>query len=113
MLAHKSIRYFSQRQLHAYTVHRNSQGSLPVYTDIRNGGTRILTLIRNVDGADVSLLPKYLLSFTHRIKALATEIKATLFKHENFKIDVKRSSEVVIPARVKRTVVDWLISKGF
>jgi large subunit ribosomal protein L49 len=33
-----------------YYVPRNSRGSLPVYTDIRNGGTRRLVLIRNVQG---------------------------------------------------------------
>ncbi len=33
-----------------YTVTRNSRGSLPVYSDIRNGGSRYLVLIRNVNG---------------------------------------------------------------
>lgn len=33
-----------------FFVPRNSNGNLPVYTDIRNGGTRILVSIRNVDG---------------------------------------------------------------
>ena len=37
-----------------YLVRRNTKGSIPVYTDIRNGGTRYLVLIRNVEGnADV------------------------------------------------------------
>lgn len=35
---------------YAYYVPRNSRGSLPVYSDIRNNGTRILVLIRNVEG---------------------------------------------------------------
>lgn len=33
-----------------YHVPRNTRGSIPVYTDIRNAGTRNLTLIRNVQG---------------------------------------------------------------
>jgi hypothetical protein len=38
-----------------YFLPRNSQGNLPVYTDVRNGGSRYLVLIRNIDGnADVS-----------------------------------------------------------
>lgn len=41
-----------------YFVPRNTNGSLPVYTDIRNGGTRYMVLIRNIDGdANVSALP--------------------------------------------------------
>lgn len=41
--APKPIRY-------PYFVPRNSRGNLPVYTDVRNGGTRYLVLVRNVDG---------------------------------------------------------------
>lgn len=38
-----------------YYVPRNTNGNLPVYTDIRNGGTRYMVMIRNVDGdANVS-----------------------------------------------------------
>ena len=33
-----------------YLVRRNTKGSIPVYTDIRNGGTKYLVLIRNVEG---------------------------------------------------------------
>ena len=33
-----------------YYVPRNSRGSLPVYTDVRNSGGRYLVLIRNVEG---------------------------------------------------------------
>lgn len=34
-----------------YFVPRNNNGNLPVYSDIRNGGTRLLVSIRNVDGS--------------------------------------------------------------
>jgi large subunit ribosomal protein L49 len=46
----------SETSMHAtdvrypYFIRRNSRGSLPVYTDIRNGGTRYLVSIRNVHG---------------------------------------------------------------
>jgi len=44
------------RTSYPYFVPRNSNGSLPVYTDIRNAGTRYLVLLRNIDGdANVSL----------------------------------------------------------
>ena len=33
-----------------YSIARNSRGSLPVYSDIRNGGTRYLVLIKNIRG---------------------------------------------------------------
>lgn len=33
-----------------YLVPRNSRGILPVYSDVRNGGTRYLISIRNVEG---------------------------------------------------------------
>jgi large subunit ribosomal protein L49 len=51
----QTARSFSQRLLqHPYCVPRNTRGNLPVYTDIRNGGTRYLVLICNVGGnADV------------------------------------------------------------
>lgn len=45
----------------SYFVPRNSNGNLPVYSDIRNNGTRYFILIRNVDGqAHVSAaMPAY------------------------------------------------------
>lgn len=41
-----------------YSVPRNSRGTLPVYTDIRNGGTRYLVLVRNIRG-DIHVSPFY------------------------------------------------------
>lgn len=35
---------------HPYFIQRNSRGSIPVYTDVRNAGSRYLVLIRNVEG---------------------------------------------------------------
>lgn len=47
--AHSFVARHSPPQL-PYCVQRNSRGSIPVYTDIRNAGTRYLVLIRNVQG---------------------------------------------------------------
>ncbi len=33
-----------------YFVPRNTRGNLPVYTDVRNAGSRHLVLIRNIEG---------------------------------------------------------------
>lgn len=41
---------------HPYFLPRNSRGSLPIYTDVRNNGGRYMILIRNVEGdAQVSV----------------------------------------------------------
>ena len=40
----------STPQKPAYFVPRNSQGNLPVYTDVRNNGGRYFVLVRNIDG---------------------------------------------------------------
>ena len=53
----------------AYFVRRNSNGNLPVYTDIRNGGTRYLVLIRNVEGS-VDVRPVSLISPAFRSPVL-------------------------------------------
>jgi len=39
-----------------YYIPRNTRGSLPVYSDIRNNGTRILVQIRNVEG-NIEVMP--------------------------------------------------------
>jgi large subunit ribosomal protein L49 len=56
--ARKNVSHSTQQVLrnpnlvrYPYYVPRNSRGSLPVYSDIRNNGTRILLLIRNVEGS--------------------------------------------------------------
>ncbi|KAJ8453762.1 hypothetical protein ONZ51_g13415 [Trametes cubensis] len=52
-----------------YRVRRNTRGSIPVYTDIRNGGTRYLVLIRNVEGS-VDVRPVSLISPAFRSSVL-------------------------------------------
>ncbi|KAG0705373.1 ribosomal protein L49/IMG2 [Suillus ampliporus] len=87
-----------------YFIRRNSRGSLPVYTDIRNGGTRYLVLIRNVNG---------------QINSLANDIKHSLFKHDSpeanrLKVQVIAQRHLVLSGgRWKNDVISWLMSKGF
>ncbi|KAF8636508.1 hypothetical protein AX17_003322 [Amanita inopinata Kibby_2008] len=89
---------------HPYFVPRNNRGHLPVYTDIRNGGTRYLVLIRNVDGnADL----------------LARDLTDSLFEQdtpesERMKIDIVRGKNLIITGgRWKNRVAEWLQARGF
>jgi large subunit ribosomal protein L49 len=52
-LPYATVRFASKGRPHKgprYVVPRNANGNLPVYTDIRDSGSRDLTLIRNVQG---------------------------------------------------------------
>ncbi|KAF8654115.1 hypothetical protein AX16_003647 [Volvariella volvacea WC 439] len=94
----------SQEVNYPYFVARNSRGNLPVYTDIRNGGTRYMVLIRNVDG---------------RAHTLAEELAKTLFESSSaeaarMKVKVVQSRHLVITGgRWKHQVMEWLARRGF
>ncbi|KAI6110021.1 mitochondrial large subunit ribosomal protein-domain-containing protein [Pisolithus sp. B1] len=87
-----------------YFVRRNTHGSLPVYTDIRNGGTRYLVQIRNVEG---------------QAQVLANELKASLFGPDSpaaARLGVRvheRRHIIITGGRWKVDVMAWLASKGF
>ncbi|KAL1947707.1 hypothetical protein VTO73DRAFT_13431 [Trametes versicolor] len=87
-----------------YRVRRNSHGAVPVYTDIRNGGTRYLVQIRNVEG---------------NVDALAHDLKNSLFpagtrEAERMKVDTIRQRHVVLSGgRWKADVLRWLAERGF
>lgn len=108
---HKKPRYF---------VPRNANGNLPVYTDIRNNGTRDLTLIRNVQGeAYVSPPPisasHLFLPFT---QVLATDIRITLFRCANpkkavAKVETNGQEIVITGAKWKDPIIKWLEERGF
>ncbi|KAN0124075.1 hypothetical protein V8E52_002565 [Russula decolorans] len=89
---------------HPYLVPRNSRGTLPVYSDARNGGSRYLISIRNVEG---------------NIKALADELlrdlsDANLIGPTLIKARVIRSNHLVLSGlRRKQVVLDWLVRHGF
>ncbi|TBU32364.1 mitochondrial large subunit ribosomal protein-domain-containing protein [Dichomitus squalens] len=87
-----------------YLVRRNTKGSIPVYTDIRNGGTRYLVLIRNVQG---------------NADALADDLSRSLFpagtsEAARMRVHTVRQRHVVLSGgRWKNDVVRWLVQKGF
>lgn len=113
MLAHLAKKY-------PYFVPRNSLGSLPVYTDIRNAGGRHLVLVRNVDGdARVCFTPPVMI-YTHQYQQiLAQDLSKTLFPEQStekdrLKVEIVRSKHLVISGgRWKNRVTEWLVNKGF
>ncbi|KAH6918742.1 mitochondrial large subunit ribosomal protein-domain-containing protein [Coprinopsis sp. MPI-PUGE-AT-0042] len=87
----------------AYFIQRNSNGNLPVYTDIRNAGSRHLVEIRNVEGDAATL---------------AKEISLSLFEPDTYeaqKLKVRTNHQHVIVSggRWKQEVLEWLKTKGF
>ncbi|KAH7103930.1 ribosomal protein L49/IMG2 [Auriculariales sp. MPI-PUGE-AT-0066] len=89
----------------SYFVPRNTNGSVPVYSDIRNNGTKYLLHVRNIDG-DVA--------------ALAEDLKSTLFtdadRASKLSVQVIRSRHLQLsglPRHYKQDVVAWLQKKGF
>ncbi|KAI0721643.1 mitochondrial large subunit ribosomal protein-domain-containing protein [Cerioporus squamosus] len=108
----RQARLYSQVAQHAtsptstlpYLVRRNTRGSIPVYTDIRNGGTRYLVLIRNVEG---------------NADALADDLARTLFpagssEAERIRVQTVHQKHVVVSGgRWKYDVIRWLAQRGF
>ena len=103
-----------------YYVPRNSQGSLPVYSDIRNNGTRILVLIRNVEGnveVRAVLCSGALISYLHCIlQALAKDITQEFAARpdaQRMKVLVKPRQLVLQGGYWKTDVMSWLVERGF
>ncbi|KAI0094000.1 mitochondrial large subunit ribosomal protein-domain-containing protein [Irpex rosettiformis] len=88
---------------HPYFVPRNTQGSIPVFTDYRNHN-RVFTLVRNVEG---------------NVNALAADLKEALFEpgsHEaaRLKVTISQGRHIALQGgNWKRKVVKWLEAKGF
>ncbi|KAH7909705.1 hypothetical protein BJ138DRAFT_1010278 [Hygrophoropsis aurantiaca] len=87
-----------------YFLRRNTRGSLPVFTDVRNGGTKHLVLIRNVEG---------------QITMLANELQQSLFKRgspeaSRLKVEIIAQRHLALSGgRWKNDVMKWLMAKGF
>ncbi|KAJ3728745.1 hypothetical protein EV361DRAFT_926803 [Lentinula raphanica] len=91
---------------HKYFVPRNSNGSLPVFTDVRNGGTRLLLTIRNIDG-NIPVLAKDL---SDSLSSTGSPEASTL------KFRVQNGKHLIIQGgsgRLKHNIIDWLMRKGF
>ncbi|KAL1915880.1 mitochondrial 54S ribosomal protein mL49 [Calcarisporiella thermophila] len=78
-----------------YFVERTRSKSLPVYTDYRNGGMRVLTLIRKIEG-DVGRL----------CEDLAKDLPTTVNVN-------KTTGHVVVKGNYVREVREWLTQRGF
>ena len=103
-----------------YFVRRNSRGSLPVYSDIRNGATRYLIQIRNVQGrVNVSHHLPAPRSRPHPSQSLAEDLKQSLFDAnsphaQRLTVKVQHQRHIVLSGgRFKRDVMAWLTAKGF
>ncbi|KZT28503.1 hypothetical protein NEOLEDRAFT_1129312 [Neolentinus lepideus HHB14362 ss-1] len=87
-----------------YFLPRNSRGSIPVYTDIRNAGGRHLILIRNIEG---------------NVNALAHDLRKSLFPPNSpegarLHVEVKASKHLIITGcRSKQRVTEWFQERGF
>ncbi|CAB4389594.1 unnamed protein product [Rhizophagus irregularis] len=84
-----------------YFVSRTRMKELPVYVDIKNGRTRVLTEIGRIEGDS---------------KALCDDIRKELFyysREKNF-INVNHTNNhVIIKGRHGLIVKEWLAKKGF
>ncbi|OSD01641.1 hypothetical protein PYCCODRAFT_1468513 [Trametes coccinea BRFM310] len=86
-----------------YRVPRNSRGSVPVYSQIRNH-TRYFLLIRDVQGD---------------IDAFVQDLKTSLFPEGSeqaarLKITTDRRQRVVVSGgRWKNEIIAWIVSRGF
>lgn len=138
MLARRCARFFTQvagaSAAHAqplapppavvkypFFVPRNSNGNLPVYSDIRNGGTRLLVTIRNVDGnASVCIVsfPLFPPPCSHAVQDLAKELKESLFEAgsdsaRRMKVRTNHQHVIVQGGRWSQEVQQWLKANGF
>jgi len=86
-----------------YFVPRNTQGSIPVYTDVRNHN-KILTLIRNIEGNVDALAVDLTKALRNSGSAEAAKLKA---------ITVRGRHIILSGGNWKHQVTQWLQSKGF
>ncbi|KAI0256469.1 ribosomal protein L49/IMG2, partial [Lactifluus subvellereus] len=87
-----------------YFVPRNSRGSLPVYSDVRNGGTRYLISVRNVEGSIKALADDLLRDLSNSTSPAPTVVK----------VRITGSNHLMLSGlRRKQAVLDWLVRHGF
>jgi len=109
---------------HTYFVPRNSRGSLPVYSDVRNGGTQYLISVRSVQGnikvCDPVPHDRSLSHLPSSQKALSDDLLRDLSDPKSttesslIKARITRSKQLVLSGlRRKHAVLDWLVRQGF
>ncbi|TKA53289.1 hypothetical protein B0A53_04307 [Rhodotorula sp. CCFEE 5036] len=79
-----------------YFVPRTAGGELPVYTDIRNGGSRVYTIVRKTRG-DLSALQRDLASY---LTDVPSHVKPA-------------AGQIVLRGDWVRETKEWLAAKGF
>ncbi|KAJ2786211.1 mitochondrial large ribosomal subunit [Coemansia javaensis] len=86
----------AEPKTYPYYVRRTRFQSLPVYTDVRNGGTRRQTVVRRIEGD---------------LGALRADLAAALSDES---IAVKSASQqLLIKGDCARQVREWLTARGF
>ncbi|KAK3814415.1 MAG: mitochondrial large subunit ribosomal protein-domain-containing protein [Benniella sp.] len=80
----------------SYFVERTKSGQLPVYRDIRNGGTRELIIVRKIQGDAGALRTQMLQTYP------GTDIRVN-----------ERSNQLVLQGLPIGSIRQWLILKGF
>ncbi|KAI8641260.1 mitochondrial large subunit ribosomal protein-domain-containing protein [Parasitella parasitica] len=90
---HTSKRFYSTP---AYFVSRTINKGLPVYSEYKNGGTRLLTVVRRIEGDANALIKDINADFPEAVVSLNT-----------------KTQHVVIKGHHVNEVKEWLINKGF
>ncbi|KAI8390249.1 mitochondrial large subunit ribosomal protein-domain-containing protein [Blakeslea trispora] len=80
----------------AYTIARTTNKGLPVYSEYKNGNTRLLTIIRRIQGDSNALAKDLVNDFPEAV----VQVKPT-------------TQHVVIKGHHVNEIKEWLISKGF
>ncbi|CAO3608826.1 unnamed protein product [Mucor fragilis] len=80
----------------AYSVARTTNKGLPVYSEYKNGGTRLLTVVRRIEGDAQALIKDINTDFPEAVVSLNA-----------------KTQHVVIKGHHVNEIKEWLISKGF
>ena len=76
-----------------FRIHRSRMGNLPLYSDIRNGGTKVVTIVKKYAGDSDALC-----------RSLMEVCKSDVSRYHG-RIEVK--------GRHKQTLTKWLLDLGF
>ncbi|CAJ0637485.1 11909_t:CDS:2 [Entrophospora sp. SA101] len=92
----KEVKIFYEDVQYPYFIERTQNKVLPIYSDIRNGRTRILTVLRRIEG-DTEALHKEL---------------QKLFPNTLVTIN-DNTGHIIIKGDYRHELNDWLTKKGF